>query len=102
MTIEFDFNDSQNYKKFYEIVSKKLNLNEDKDLSKFANLNYNADLLYEFLTNIENTDINFIFYNVDRNLFRGSKNYNYYEWNLIFSVLENFCKSSKGCKIEYK
>lgn len=90
MELVYKKSECKTYKDFYEKICKDLKLEDDIDLCDYKNLEYNADLLNEFMWGFYNDNIMFKFIGFDRDSVKNSKRFDDYQWNLIFDVLEWF------------
>ena len=82
----------ESYKDFYVQIYKDLDGKSFGDWKAYENLNYNADMLDEFLWYNNNKNIRFIFVGFDLEKIQQEKSYDDYEWRIIFDVIQDFVK----------
>ena len=89
---EFIFNkkDYKSYKEFYEDIALKMDAKNDLNCLEPENLAYNANHLFEFLNDFYAEKYKFVFKNFDLEKIKQTKNYEDYEWNIIFEVFKDF------------
>ena len=101
--IIFNRKDYESYKDFYHDISVKLKQERFIDWrERYKDLNYNADFLNEFLWYCNKDNNLYVFLNFDREKIKLQKNYDDYEYNIIFTVFERFVKQYPNNKIEFR
>ena len=92
--IVFNKKDCPSYKDFYEKICIELESKKIPDWEDYDNLHYNADFLNEFMWYNHDLDLHFKFigYNKEKVNF---------QWQLIFEVVEDFCKKYPNKKVEF-
>lgn len=90
--IIFDKKELECYKDFYIQVYKDLDGKDFMDWEDYENLNYNPNILDEFLWYNNNKNIKFIFIGFDLEKIQQEKSYDDYEWKIIFEVISDFVK----------
>ncbi len=92
--IVFNRKDYQSYKDFYEDVYNKLDGQENLDFDYCeVPLGYSADTLNEFLWYYHNDNLKFVFVNFDKEKIALQKNYDDYEYNIVFKVFDRFVRN---------
>lgn len=101
--IIFNRKDYKSYEDFYADVYDKLDGKEnwDFDYCKVP-LGYSADTLNEFLWYYHNDSIKYIFVNFDKEKIALEKNYDDYEYNIVFKVFHRFVKNYPNNALEFK
>ena len=97
----YDRKQLNSYKEFYEKLYKDLEGKKIPDWEDYNDLEYDANMLDEFLWYCHNDDINFIFKNFDLEKIKNYKNYENYQWNIIFEVVEDFVKKYPNNTLEF-
>ena len=100
----YDRNEIKDYKEFYERIYNDMDGKNMIDWENFANLNYNADNLNEFLWYCHQDNFHIIFKNFDLNKIEKAeteKNYENYKWKLIFEVFQEITKDYPNNKVEF-
>lgn len=97
----YDRNELKTYKEFYEKLYEDLKGTEIPDWNKFEYLGYNADKLEEFLWYCHGDGNKYIFKNFDLEKIKNSKNYEDYEWRLIFEIFNDFVNKYTNNKLEF-
>lgn len=103
-TIVFNKKDYRNYKDFYKEVYNNLVVNSSQEWTKFENLHYNADFLYEFLRDylFDNKNINFIFTNFDNNELKNTKSNDDYNYSIVFNIFKDLKNEFSNIKIDFQ
>ena len=101
MDLVYNFSEMQDYKQFYERLCVDLDSKSIPDWEDYENLLYNADFLVEYLFGCREMDIHLKFVGFDRKNMKPDKNYNDYEWSLIFEILEDFVRDFPNNTIEF-
>lgn len=91
-TITFNKKNLKCYKDFYVQIYKDLDGKSFMDWEDYENLNYNPNMLDEFLWYNNNKNIKFIFIGFDLKKIQQEKSYDDYEWRIIFDVIQDFVK----------
>ena len=99
--VVYDRRQINSYKEFYEKIYIDLDGKGMIDWEKFEYLGYNGNNLNEFLWYCHNDNIHFIFKNFDLEKIKNYKNYEDYQWNLIFEIIEDFVKDYPNNKLEF-
>lgn len=89
------------YKGFYTYIYKELDGKNIPDWEDYDDLEYDANMLNEFLWYCHNDNIHFIFKNFNLEKIRNYKNYENYQWNLIFEVIADFVKKYPNNTLEF-
>lgn len=82
----------ESYKDFYAQIYKDLDGKSFGDWQAYENLNYNADMLDEFLWYNHDKNIKYIFIGFDLEKIKQEKTYDDYKWRIIFDVIQDFVK----------
>ena len=104
---EFIFNkkDYKSYKDIYEDLSIKLGRKEGlEDYYDISNYDYDPHCLYEDLKyGFDRTAENkFVFLNFDRDKIALQKNYDDYEYNMVFRIFEAFSTEYPNNQLEFR
>lgn len=101
--IMFNRKDFKSYENFYADVYKKLDGKRfgDFDYCKTP-LGYNPDTLDEFLWYCLDDGNKYIFVNFDKEKIALEKNYDDYEYNIVFKVFHRFVKNYPNNALEFK
>ena len=89
------------YKDFYEKIYKDLDGISNEYWADYENLNYWASYLDEFLWNYQEIGMHFIFKNFNMEEINEPKNYENYEWNIIFMVIKRFVQKYPNNTLEF-
>ena len=89
------------YKEFYIHLYKDLNGKSIPDREDCENLEYDANMLDEFLWYCQDRNIHFIFKNFDLDKIKNYKNYENYQWNIILEVIQDFVKKYPNNQLEF-
>ena len=101
--IIFNKKDYKDYRDMYHDICVKLDKNRFLDWQDdYEDLNYNGNLLNEFLWYCHNDSINIILLNFNREKISTPKNYDDYEYNIIIRKLEEFTEEFPNNTLEYK
>ena len=90
--IIFDKQMYESYKDFYVQIYKDLDGKSFGDWKAYENLNYNADMLDEFLWYNNDKNIKYVFINFDLEIIKQEKTFDDYKWRIIFDVIQDFVK----------
>lgn len=82
----------ESYKDFYVQIYKDLDGKSFGDWKAHENLNYNADMLDEFLWYNNDKNIKYVFINFDLEIIKQEKTFDDYKWRIIFDVIQDFVK----------
>jgi len=93
--------DYKSYKEFYEDIVIKLNADRFIDWEGEKNLNYNGNLLNEFLWYCHTDNIHFKFKNFYLEKIKEEKNYEDYHWAIIFRIFQRFVKNYPNNTLEF-
>lgn len=100
--IIFDRKNYKSYKDFYTQIYRDLDGKNTIDWEDCTDLEYFADLLNEFLWYKSDEDVKYIFINFDKDKISLQKNYDDYEYNIIFTIFNRFIKEYPNNKLEFK
>ncbi len=101
--IIFNKKDYKDYRDMYHDICVKLDKNRFLDWQDdYEDLNYNGNLLNEFLWYCHNDSINIILLNFNREKISTPKNYDDYEYNIIIRKPEEFTEEFPNNTLEYK
>ncbi len=92
----------KSYKDFYSQIYRELNGKSTVDWEDYNDLYYSADNLDEFLWYKADENIRYVFFNFDKEKVSLQKNFNDYQYNLIFEVFEDFVKKHPNNKLEFR
>ena len=98
--IIFDKKKLSCYKDFYAQIYKDLDGKSFGDWKAYENLNYNPNMLDEFLWYNDDKNIKYVFIGFDLEKIKQEKTYDDYEWKLIFEVVSDFVKEYPNNAIE--
>ena len=101
----FNRNDYKSYKDMYEDIAHKTGSDQIDDYFDNKTYNYDPNILWECLLDdfgYRKKLIKLIFVNFDREKIKLQKNYDDYEYNIIFTVFERFVKQYPNNKIEFR
>ena len=90
--IIYNRNNIKDYKEFYESIVIKLNADRFIDWEGEQNLDYNGNNLNEFLWYCHKDNIQFVFKNFNLDKIENYKNFENYQWNIIFTIIKMFVK----------
>ena len=82
----------ESYKDFYVQIYKDLDGKSFGDWQAYDNLNYNADMLDEFLWYNNDNNIKYVFINFDLEIIKQEITFDDYKWRIIFDVFKDFIK----------
>ena len=91
--IIFNKDNYETFKDFYVQIYKDLDGKSFGDWQAYENLNYNADMLDEFLWYNEDKNVKFVFINFDLDKIKQEKSFDDYKWRIIFDVIQDFVKA---------
>lgn len=100
-TIIYDRNKITDYKTFYENIVVELDANRFIDWNGEQNLNYDGNILNEFLWYCHEDSIHFVFQNFDLQKIENNTNYENYQWNIIFTVIKRFVSQYPNNTLEF-
>ena len=100
--IIFNRDNLTSYKDFYTQVYEELNGKGFIDWEDYPNLNYNANMLDEFLWYNHDKNIKFVFVGFDLKKIKQKTTYDDYEWKIIFEVLQDLVKQHPNNTIEFE
>lgn len=92
MEIIFDRKNFESYKDFYFQIYKDLDGKNNMDFEDYENLNYNPNMLNEFLWYYHNDNLKFIFKGFDLEKIKQVKTHEDYEYKIILEVITDFVK----------
>lgn len=67
----------------------------------YDDLEYDANMLNEFLWYCHNDNIHFVFKNFNLEKIKNYKNYENFQWNLIIEVIEDFVKKYSNNTLDF-
>ena len=97
----YDRNEIKDYKEFYEKIYIDFEGSTIPDWEKFEYLGYDVDNLNEFLWYCHQDNFHIVFKNFDLEKVTNFKNYEDYQWNLIFEVCCEKVKEFPNNKVEF-
>ena len=100
----YDRNEIKDYKEFYERIYVDLDGAGMNDWETFDCLGYSGNNLNEFLWYCHQDNLYIIFKNFDLEKIENSettKNYENYQWKIIFTILNDFAKDYPNNKVEF-
>lgn len=100
----YDRNEIKDYKEFYEKIYADFEGSTIPDWNKFEYLDYDADNFNEFLWYCHQDNFHIIFKNFDLEkiaISETEKNYENYQWKLIFEVCWEIVKKFPNNKVEF-
>ena len=89
------------YKEFYTYLYNELDGKNIPDWEDYDDLEYDANMLNEFLWYCHNDNIQFIFKNFDLGKITNYKNYENFQWKLIIEVIEDFVKKYSNNTLDF-
>lgn len=89
------------YKEFYTFLYNELEGKSIPDWEDYDDLEYDANMLNEFLWYCHNDNIHFIFKNFNLEKIKNYKSYENYQWNLIIEVIEDFVTKYPNNKLVF-
>ncbi len=100
--IVFNRKNYKTYKDFYTQIYKDLDGKSIPDWEDYQDLCYSADALNEFLWYCHNDNLKFVFVNFDKEKIALQKNYDDYEYNIVFKVFDRFVKNYQNNQLIVK
>ena len=95
--------DYKSYKDCYTDIYNKFDGKENPDFDYcITPLGYSADTLNEFLWYYHNDNIKIILLNFDKEKITLQKNYDDYEYNIMFRVFERFVNQYPNNELEFR
>ena len=100
--IIFDKKKYDNYKDFYKDICKKMDAKSDLNCLHPEDLAFNGNVLSEFIWDYSLDNIKYIFVNFDKEKIKLEKNFDDYQYAIIFRVFERFVKQYPNNTLEFK
>ena len=97
----YDRNKLKDYKEFYERIYVDLEGAGMNDWETFDCLGYDGNRLYEFFWYCHQDNFHIVFKNFDLEKVKNFKNYEDYQWKLIFEVCCEKVKEFPNNKVEF-
>ena len=89
------------YKEFYEKLYEDMDGKNMIDWEDFNYLGYDGNNLNEFLWYCHDRNIHYIFKNFDLERINNYKNFENYQWNIIFEIIKDFVKDYPNNTLEF-
>lgn len=100
----YDRNKIKDYKEFYEKIYADFEGSTIPDWNKFEYLSYDGNNLYEFLWYCHQDNFHIIFKNFDLEkiaISETEKNYENYQWKIVFNNINVLVKEFPNNKVEF-